>query len=65
MTKGAKRYEQALIQRKEVTRQRRIQLLASCDENDDNALVCEHCNKCCRSRIGLFSHMWTHLIYNI
>ena len=65
VTKGAKRYEQALIQRKETTRQKRIQLLASCDVNDDNALICEHCNKRCRSRIGLYSHMRTHLIYNI
>ena len=65
VTKGAKRYEQALIQRKEATRQKRIQLLASCDVNDDNAFICEHCNKCCHSRIGLFCHMWTHLIYNI
>ena len=61
-TKGAKRYEQALIQRKEVTRQKRIQLLASCDVNDDNPFICEHCNKRCRSRIGLFSHVQTHLI---
>ena len=65
VTKGAKRYEQALIQRKEATRQKRMQLLASCDANDDNACICEHCNKRCRSRIGLCSRMRTHLIYNI
>ena len=63
VTKGAKRYEEALIQRKEVTRQKRIQLLASCDENDDSAFICEHCNKRCHSRIRLFSPM--RLIYNI
>ena len=65
LTKGAKRYEQALIQRKEATRQKRTQLLASCDVDDDNAFICEHCNKRCRSRIRLFSHMRTHLVYNI
>ena len=65
VTMGAMRYEKALIQRKEVTRQKRIQLLASCDVYDDNAFICEHCNKCCLSRIGLFSHMQTHLTYNI
>ena len=59
---GAKRFEQALIQRKEVTRQKRTQLLASCDVNDDNAFICEHCNKGCLSRIELFSHMRTRLI---
>ena len=62
VTKGAKRHEQALMQRKEATRQKRIQLLASCDVNDDNAFICERCNKRCRSRIGLFSHVRTHLI---
>ena len=62
VTKEAKRYEQAPMQRKEATRQKRIQLLASCDVNDDNAFIFEHCNKRCRSRIGLFSHVRTHLI---
>ena len=62
MTKGAKRYEQALMHRKEATRQKRAQLLASCDADDDNAFICEHCNKRCRSRIGLFSHARAHLI---
>ena len=61
-TKEAKRHEQALMQRKEATRQKRMQLLASYDVNDDNAFICERCNKCCRSRIGLFNHVRTHLI---
>ena len=62
MTTGAKRYEQALIQRKEVNRRKRKQLLVNRDVNDDNAFICEQSNKRYRSRIGLFSHMRTHLI---
>ena len=56
---GARRYEQALIQRKEGSRKRRKQPLTNLDANDD-AFICEHCNKSCRSRIGLFSHIRTH-----
>ena len=43
---GARRYEQALIQRKE-SRKRRKQALTNLDANND-AFICEHCNKRCR-----------------
>ena len=59
VTMGARRYEQALIQRKEESRKRRKQPLTNLDANDD-AFTCEHCNKRCRSRIGLFSHIRIH-----
>ena len=65
VTMGEKRYEQAFIHSKEVNRQKRKQLLVSRDENDGDAFNCEQCSNHCPSRIGLFSHMQTHLIQNI
>ena len=59
VTMGARRYEQALIKRKEASRRRRKQPLTNLDANND-AFICEHCNKRCRSRIGPFSHIRTH-----
>ena len=64
MTTGAKRYEQAPFTKKG-GEQAKKQLQMSLDANDDDACICEQYNKCCRSRIGLYSHMRTHLNYNI
>ena len=68
VTMGVRRYEHALIQRKEENRTRRKQPLTNMDVNDD-AFICEHCNKRCRigdwRRIGLFSHVWTHRTCNV
>ena len=58
VTTGTKKYEQALLQRKEVHRQKRKQLQTSW--NADDAYICEHCNKRCHSRIGLYSHIRIH-----
>ena len=60
VTAGTKKYEQALLQRKEMHRQKRKQLQTSWNADDDDAYICEHCNKRCRSRIGLYSHIRTH-----
>ena len=56
---GARRFQQALTQRKEGSRKRRKKPLTNLDTNND-AFICEHRNKRCRSRIGLFSHIRTH-----
>ena len=61
VTMGARRYEQAFIQRMEQSRKRGKQPLINLDANGD-AFICEHCNKRCRSRIGLFSHIRIHII---
>ena len=59
VTTGTKKYEQALLQRQEMQRQKRKQSQTSQDADDD-VYICEHCNKRCRSRIGVYSHMQTH-----
>ena len=58
-TMGARKYEQALIQRKEESIKRRKQQLTNLDTSID-AFICEHHNKRCRSRIGLIRHTRTH-----
>ena len=61
VTTGTKRNEEALLQRKEVHKQKRKQLQTSRNAgDDDDAYICVHCNKRYRSRIGLYSHIRTH-----
>ena len=60
VTTETKKYDQALLQRKEMHRQKRKQVQTSRNADDDDAYICEHCNKRCSSRIGVYSHMWTH-----
>ena len=56
VTTGTRKYQQVLLQRKEMHRQERKQSQMSRDADDDNAYICKHC----RSRISLYSHMRTH-----
>ena len=52
VTTGTKKYEQALLQRKEMHRQRRNQLQMIRNAADHDAYICQHCNKCYRSRLA-------------
>ena len=50
VTKGAQGYEQALVQRKELNRQKRKHPRLALDPSDD-VFICEQCNKHCRCSI--------------